>query len=234
MQGTAKDTGSGREKTFRVAISALKTNPAYLTLFCLGLMGGPVIAGAMFTADGEIALVATVSWLIFLLASLLVVAFVESRRNPLVSADQQSLFTPPDQLALSAFEDSHSAAKLSGRWSVHWFEGVGAERRPYSPDPEEIAIVTTRGPTLFIHCYDPSNLSEYWLYGRLSDRLDLPLFYWSKPETNMLTGVVFLSVDESFEAKGNRMSGWWRGRTRDNKMTVGEIELERLGLTQIE
>lgn len=214
-----------REKTYRVAISALKSNPAYLTLFCLGLMGGPVVAGAIFKTDQLVAATATVSWLIFLLASIFVVAFVETRQTK--SSD--SSLIPTDEDATANFLSSKSASKLSGRWQVCWYKGTGEERQPYDPDPEEIAVISSRGPGLFIHSYDPSTKNEYWLIGRLSDKLDVTLFYWGKPDDGMLVGVVFLELDDSFDAKGNKMAGSWQGRTRDGEVTIGDVEFIRLG-----
>ncbi len=214
-----------REKTFRVAISALKTNPAYLTVFCLGLMGGPVVGAALLNPDKNVAIVATVAWTLFLLVSILVVAFVETRRNQL----PDSSFEPPDEMARTTFLESREASMLSGRWHVHWFSGTGNDRKPYDLDPNETAIISTSGPSLFIHSYDASTSSEYWLFGRISEKSDVSLIYWSKRETNMLSGVVFLAVDESFESKGNKMSGWWHGRTRDGNVTFGDVEFIRYG-----
>lgn len=225
MERVRTEVSQEREKTFRVAITALKTNPAYLTLFCLGLMGGPVVAGAMFYTESIVPITATISWVLFLLAGILVVAFVESRRIK----SQDSPFKPSDQLAQATFLKSKSASNLSGRWHVIWYEDTGRDRKPYDPDPNETAVISTNGPGLFIHSYDPSTKMEYWFFGRKSDRSDISMIYWSKPENNMLTGVLYLEVDNSFEAKGNRMNGWWRGRTRNGVVTTGEVELVRYG-----
>jgi hypothetical protein len=218
-------TSPEREKTFRVAIFALKSNPAYLTLFCLGLMGGPVVAVAIFRPDPRVAIAATVAWIIFLVASILVVAYVESRRPQ----TQDSPFEPSDQSARKTFLGSQSAEDLSGRWRVYWYEGRGEDRKAYDPDPEEIADISTNGPALFVHSYDPSTKSEYWFFGRLSETGDVTLNYWSKPEKGMLTGVLFLVVDKTFEKKGKKMCGWWQGRTRDGKVTTGEVEFVKEG-----
>ncbi len=225
------NTSKEREATFKSAIYHLRHNPAYLTLFALGLAGGGVVITAFVrSSDTSVAIVATVSWIIFLIASLLVVAFVESRR----STGQLSLNISLDEKALKSFFESQSAERLSGRWNVFWYEGFGSERKAYTPDPHEIADISTNGSQIFIHSYDESMASseeDYWFIGRISEKSDVSLIYWgpSKGSTKLLTGVAFLEVDDTFEGKGDVMTGWWRGRTRDEEVTTGAVEFIRFG-----
>lgn len=68
--------------------------------------------------------------------------------------------------------------------------------------------------------------------GRLSDQGIVTLTYWSPPEKGIagLTGVVFLVVDESFDARDKRLTGWWRGfDRRDGRITIGEVEWIKRG-----
>lgn len=214
-----------REQTFRTAIYHLRHNPAYLTLFALGLAGGSVVVAAFFrSTNSNVAIVATVSWIVFLIASLLVVAFVESRRT-----DAKSIYNYLiEDKANNSFFGSRSAERLTGRWNIFWYEGHGDDRQPYAPDPHEIANISTYGSMIFISSYDESMDKEeetYWLLGRMSDNLDVSLMYWGpKGRADLLTGVVFLEVSDTFEDKWEVMTGQWMGRTRDEKITIGDVE----------
>lgn len=231
MGGTQADSmASGREGTYRLIVSALKTNPAYLLLFSLGLLGGGMGVGTsavgLIRHDPTSLTVGFGTWVLLLIATLLVIRFVESRRRP-----GSGLLEGLDQKARDAYLAGSSADFLSGRWRAQWFEGHGESRKPYSPDPTEEISISTQGARVTCNSYDPSTKKTYWLDGRLSDRGVVSLIYWSQIEKGIaaLTGTVLMRVDDSFEGRGERLAGSWCGFTRDGKITTGEVEWKKLG-----
>ena len=218
---------SSREGTYRQIIDSLKTNPAYLLLFAIGLLGGAmgvgVAAVGSYRGNTLSVVLGFSTWVLLLLAALLVIRIVERRRQPIAGTD---IF---DHAAREAFLSGPSAEQLSGRWSIEWFVGEGEERKPYEPDPKEEITITTYRSRIACSSFDPSLKRSYWLEGRLSNESVITLLYWSAPDQGFAAGVVFLLLDRSFETKGGRLSGWWRGFTRNGKVTTGSVEWTRLG-----
>jgi hypothetical protein len=224
---TKPKQASTREGTYQEIVKSLRTNPAYLLLFAIGLLGGAMgvgIAAVGSYRGNTVHLVLGFStWVLLLIAALLVIRIVERRREPTKGAD---VF---DHAAREAFLSGPAADRLSGRWHVEWFIGEGAERKPYEPDPKEEVTITTHRSRIACSSYDPSLKRTYWLDGRLSKEGIVTLLYWSAPDQGFAAGVVFLLVDHRFEARGGHLSGWWRGFTRSGQVTTGCVEWTRLG-----
>jgi hypothetical protein len=218
-----------RESTNQLIIWTLRDNPAYLLLFAIGLLGGGLGVGSttvgLIRATKTPLILGFLSWVLLLVAAFLVIIFVERRRR-----EESELLATLDQKAREAFLAGRSAASLSGLWKVKWYIGEGEQRRAYEEDPEEEVSVSTFKSRVSCSAHDPSTGLIYWMDGRLSEKGIVTLTYWGQPEKGVagLTGVVFLIVDDSFESKGDRLTGWWRGFTRDGKTTTGEVEWIRL------
>lgn len=225
-RSSSSDRSWGREGTYRLIVTTLRDNPAYLLMFGVGLLGGAVGLGTaavgLWNRDPMALAVAATTWIVLLVSSVFVIRLVESRR------EGPSMFlTTIDQAARAAFLAGGSAERLHGRWKVAWYEGEGPNRRPYDPDPQEEITVTTLKCRVTCSGYDPSRKRTYWIDGRLSCNGMLTAIYWSQSTEERLVGSLFLRVDDRLD--GVRMKGWWRGHTRDDSVRAGEVEWTRLG-----
>lgn len=221
----AKDPTGGnfREGTYLNIAHALVKNPAYLLLFSLGLLGGGMGVGTtmvgFFRENTTFMVLGFSSWALLVLASLLVILYVERPRQR-----RASMLEFLDDKARDAFHSGADAAELSGEWDVKWYVGEGAARTAYSPDPEEKISVNTFGSGLCCTAVDESTKKRYWLVGRISTRLSVPMLYWSqKGETEILTGVLLMRKEET-GLGARRLKGIWTGFTRDGQVTRGECE----------
>ena len=215
--------GAARESTYQSIVHALVKNPAYLLLFSLGLLGGGMGMGTtvvgFFRENTTFMVLGFSSWALLVLASLLVILYVERKGQR-----RTALLDFLDDKAREAFHSGADAAEFSGEWDAKWYVGEGASRVAYSPDPEEKISVNTFGSGLCCNGVDESLKQRYWLVGRLSTRLYVPMLYWSqKGDTEILTGVLLMRKEET--GLGVRLlKGFWTGFTRDGVVTRGECE----------
>lgn len=220
-----------KSKPLTLIITKLGTQPEYLLMIAIGLLGGGMGLGTtavgLVKENETLTILGFVSWVLLLIVSFLVVRFVKRKSDKETSPVGFSLGGKAEE----AFFSGQSAEPLQGRWRVYWFEGTGDSRRAYDPDPKETIDVIAYKSKVSCVSYDPSTEYTYWLEGRLSDRKTLSMIYWSNPERRVsgLSGVVLLDVDDSFEHCNKRMKGWWHGRTRDDKFICGEVEWEKMG-----
>jgi hypothetical protein len=139
------------------------------------------------------------------------------------------------------FSRTSESVALDGEWKVIWFtvNANGQRERykihdPYTgsliPYPAERATITTTRAKVSCVAYDPTTENEYWLEGRISSRNQLTLTYWSVPDgsESRLTGTVYLDIAED-SGKPLMLTGWWRGYTRDDQITEGEVEFTKVG-----
>jgi hypothetical protein len=225
------DKGSReRTKPLLLIITKLQEQPEYLLMIAVGLLGGGIGLGTtavgLIRADNTLTILGFVSWALLLIVSFLVIRFVKKETR---TAGPASLSLGGK--AQEAFMSGGDAEKLQGRWQVQWFQGEGPRRRSAGPDFQEQVDLLAYKSKVSCVSYDVSTKYTYWLEGRLCDRNNLALIYWSGADKRVsgLTGVVFLKVDDSFENYGRRMKGCWRGLTRDNQVMAGEVEWTKMG-----
>lgn len=222
------DAASG--KPMNIIITKLSKQPEYLLMIAIGLLGGGLGLGTttvgLIKGNDTLTLLGFVSWVLLLLVSFLVIRFVKKQSDRDTGPMGPSLGGKAQQ----AFFAGGNAERLQGRWKVFWYEGEGENRKPYTSDPKEIIDLLAHKSKIMCVSFDESINQTYWLEGRLSDRGSVTLMYWSSQDRRIsgLSGAVFMQVDDSFHAGGRRMKGWWRGWTRDKKITMGEVEWERM------
>jgi hypothetical protein len=215
-----------REKTLQLIVGGLKTSPAYLLLFGLGVVAGGIVLGAFAWGDTKIGLISAGGWAGFLVGAVILIAITEWGRNK--ASGYHTPFGPSDSSAISAFFAGPDAQHLAGTWKAFWQDKEG---KPYNPDPQERMVITTEGPEVCCHSFDPSTKKTYFLFGVFRSTGVLPLIYWStaEPGYSALTGVVLLKLDDSFEGKGQRFTGEWSGWGREGKIISGKTVWEREG-----
>lgn len=215
----------GREKTFRMVAQGLMTNPAYLLLFGLGLMAGSVVLASLVGGDPQTTLYSILSWFVFLIGSVLVVAWNETSGK---DKDDGNFRGIPDEVAENAFFKGTNAGFLSGFWKAKWHVTEGT---PHDHDDEDQVNLLCEDAAIFASSFDDETGKTFWMFGRLSDCDVVTLTYWSSLEKgySFLTGCVVLELDESFEGKGRRMTGTWRGMGKDGSIVHGTTEWEKKG-----
>ena len=213
----------GREKTLMLVVQGLTTNPAYLLLFGLGLLASGIVLAVFVQGDPMVTMWSIISWFVFLIGSVLVVAYNESKKP--TEEGHQSI---PDETALEAFYGGAEASHLSGFWKAKWHVIEGT---PHDPDSEDQINLICDDASIFASSFNEAQGKTYWMQGRLSDCDVVTLLYWSCLDKgySSLTGCVVLKVDDSFEAKGKKMAGTWRGMGKDGKIVHGTTTWEKLG-----
>ena len=213
----------GREKTLRLVIEGLTTNPAYLLLFGLGILASAIVLAVFVAGDPIVTLWSVISWFVFLVGSVMVVAWNESKRT---SGDKVRGI--PDETAEEAYFGGVESSHLSGFWKAKWHVVEGT---PHDTDDEDQVNLICDDASIFASSFDDTTKKTYWMQGRLSDCDVVTLLYWSCLEKgySSLTGCVVLKVDDSFDAKGKKMSGTWRGMGKDGKIVHGTTTWEKLG-----
>lgn len=217
-------TKEGREKTLRLVVQGLMTNPAYLLLFGLGLLASAVVLAVFIKGDPMVTLWSIITWFVFLIGSVLVVAWNESKVRPKIDIERGI----PDETAEDAFFGGVEASHLSGFWKAHWHVVEGT---PHDSDETDQVSLICDDASIFVSSFDEEEGKTYWMHGRLSDCDVVTLMYWSSLEKgySCLTGCVVMTVDDSFSGKGRRMEGYWRGMGKDGKIVHGTTIWEKLG-----
>jgi hypothetical protein len=219
-----QETAGAHEKTYQIIAEGLKTNPAYLLLLAVGLLGGTISTVVGVVGDDRVVqFLVTGIWVLLLIGSFLVIRTIELKK-----ATPEARPLIPDLGALSAFRVGSNAASYSGRWKVYWYENSGSARMPYAADPTDEIVVSAADASIFCSSYDPSTNHSYWMLGKLSDSGYCNLMYWSKAlrDTSSLTGTVLLqplSTDRKW------LRGKWTGVTRNGDVVSGDVEWEFLG-----
>lgn len=214
----------GREKTLRLVVEGLTTNPAYLLLFGLGLLASAVVLAVFINGDPVVTLWSILSWFVFLIGSVIVVAWDVSRRQN----SGNTVRGIPDETAEAAYFGGVEASHLSGFWKANWHVVEGT---PHDADETDQVNLICDDASIFASSFDKEQGKTYWMHGRLSDCDVVTLMYWSSLEKgySCLTGCVVMTVDDSFTGKGKKMSGFWRGMGKDGQIVHGTTEWEKLG-----
>jgi len=214
----------GREKTLRLVVQGLTTNPAYLLLFGLGILASGVVCAVFVAGNPTITTWTIISWFVFLVGSVLVVAHNESKSE----LDCNNVRGIPDELAEEAFFGGVESSHLSGFWKAKW---CVVEGQPHDTDMEDQVNVICDDASIFASSFDEATSRTYWMHGRLSDCDVLTLIYWSNLQKGYsgLTGVVIMQVDDTFEGKGRKMYGVWHGMGKDGKLVKGTTIWEKIG-----
>ena len=212
----------GREKTLMLVVQGLTTNPAYLLLFGLGLLASAIVLAVFVQGDPMIATWSILSWFVFLIGSILVVAFNESKKDKSIKARGI-----PDETAEEAFFGGIESSHLSGFWQAKWKVVAGT---PHNDGDEDQINIVCDDAAIFASSFDKKQGKTYWMRGRLSDCNIVTLMYWSSLDKgySCLTGCVVLKVDDSFEGKGRKMVGHWRGMGKDGNIVHGTTEWSKL------
>lgn len=214
----------GREKTLRLVVQGLTTNPAYLLLFGLGILASGVVCAVFVAGDPMMTTWTILSWFVFLIGSVMVVAYNESKKPQ----EPDNVRGISDETAEKAFFGGVEAAHLSGFWKAHWSVVQG---EPHDVDVEDQVNMICDDASIFASSFDEDTNRTYWMHGRLSDCDIVTLMYWSSLEKGYsgLTGVVILKVDDSFAGKGKKMEGSWHGMGKDGELVHGTTIWEKLG-----
>ena len=166
-----------------------------------------------------------ISWFVYLVGSVLVVAKGETDKK---IREDNTIRGIPDETAEEAYFGGLEASRLSGFWKAHWHVVEGT---PHDIDSEDQVNLICDDASIFGSSFNKEQGKTYWLQGRLSDCGVVTLIYWSCLEKgySSLTGCVVLEVDDSFEGKGNKMNGTWRGMGKDGNIVHGTTTWEKLG-----
>jgi hypothetical protein len=189
------------------------------------MLASAIVLAVFVQGDPIITLWTIISWFVYLVGSVMVVAWNESNRKDDKGNTVRGI---PDETAEEAFFGGVESSHLSGFWKAKWHVTQG---QPHDVDEEDQVNIICDDASIFVSSFDTDTKRTYWMHGRLSTDKTVTLMYWSSEDKGYsgLTGVVVMKVDDTFIGKGRRMEGFWHGMGKDGELVHGTTLWEKQG-----